>query len=171
MIAQEITRKADFRLVDNHLINNPILSLIHRDGKTKLPRRVWDNALKIWDAVADTLVHISPPEYNFVLTNVLIQGDAGDQKHYERIKDVAEQRKARFVPVRLMISDTDEHIKRITDPNRALKLKETNAEAPKRYAETQEVLHVPHPHCLTLDVTRLTAAEAADVILKHAISA
>ena len=170
-IAQEIARKADFRLVDNHLINNPVFSLIHVDGKTKLPERTWDNTLKIWEVVADTIVHISPREYNFVLTNSLIQGDAADHRHYERTKGIAEQREGRFIPVRLIISDIEEHVKRITAPSRTLKLKQTDAESPQLYATTREVLHVSHPNGLTLDVTRLTAQEAADIILKHAISA
>src|SRR5580698_1059674 len=77
-IAQEIARKENFRLVDNHLINNPVFSLIPLDGQTKLPERIWDNTRKIWEAVSDTIIHISPREYNFVLTNSLIQANAAD---------------------------------------------------------------------------------------------
>jgi hypothetical protein len=168
-IAQEIARKADFRLVDNHLINNPVFSLIHVDGKTKLPERIWDNVFKIWEAVADTIIHISPREYNFILTNALQQKDVADHTHYERVKDMAGQREARFIPVRLLISDIEEHARRITAADRTLKLKETDAEAPRRYAENEEVLNISHPNGLTLDVSRLTASEAADIILKHAL--
>jgi hypothetical protein len=167
-IAQEIVGKADFKLVDNHLINNPIFSLIQLDGKTPMPMRVWDNVVKIWDVVADTLIHLSPPEGNFVLTNSLAEGDEFDLRHYERIKNIADQRRGHFVPVRLTL-DVDEHRRRITVPARKLRHKETNPEAPARYA-AQSILNVVHPHVLTLDVTHLSAAEAADIIVKHAAS-
>jgi hypothetical protein len=168
-IAKEIVGKAGFRLVDNHLINNPIFSLINADGKTPLPARVWDNTLKVWEAVADTLVHISPPEYSFVLTNHLSEGDAADHRHYERVRSVAEQRRARFIPVRLVISNVDEHVKRITSADRSLRHKQTDPASPQQYAETKEVLHIHHPHILTLDISALSAGEAADIILDHAL--
>lgn len=48
-IACEITKLADIRLVDNHLINNIVLSIIPTDGITPLPVRVWENMSRIWD--------------------------------------------------------------------------------------------------------------------------
>ena len=44
-IAKEICRLTNARLVDNHLINNPVFSLIRADGKTLLPESVWE---KTW---------------------------------------------------------------------------------------------------------------------------
>jgi len=168
-IAREIVGKAaDFRLVDNHLINNPVFTVLTLDGKTPIARRAWDNTLKIWEAVADTIVHVSPPEFSFVLTNALIEGDDGDLQHYERIKAMATQRNARFVPVRLIISDIEEHARRMTAPNRAERFKENRPEAAAKYSRTKGVLQMDHPHLLTLDVTRLNAAEAADHVLAHA---
>lgn len=167
-IAQEMARQADIRLVDNHLINNTIFTLIETDGKTKLPERVWDNTIRIWDVVADTMVHISPKHFSFVLTNALVEGDALDLAHAARMRDVASQRGGLYVPVRLVVSDIDEHIARITAPDRRQRFKETNAEAPRRYAETRQVLNFPDAATLTLDVTKLPPAEAAAHILAHA---
>jgi len=167
-IAKEMVQQADIRLVDNHLINNTIFTLIKTDGKTKLPERVWDNTIKIWEVVADTMVHISPPDFNFVLTNALVEGDALDIQHAKNMMAVAAARGGRYIPVRLVLSDLDEHVARITAADRKNRLKEINAEAPKRYLEKHKVLDVGHPLGLTLDVTRLTAAEAAQKIIYHA---
>jgi hypothetical protein len=169
-IAQEIVNKADFRLIDNHLINNPVFSVIRLDGKTPISARAWDNTLKIWEAVADTIVHVSPPEYSFVLTNALIEGDAGDLQHYKRIEELAAQRRARFIPVRLLISDVEEHSRRITAPDRAVRFKENHPQSAAKYALSKGVLQVDHPQALTLDVTSLAAADAAEKILSYAAS-
>jgi hypothetical protein len=166
-IAQDIVQKTGFRLVDNHLINNPIFSVIRLDGQTKLPERVWTNVTKVWEAVSDTLIHVSQPDESFILTNWLRDGDEGDQIHFERVCNIAVQRRAHFVPIRLLISDVGEHARRITTPSRKDRMKQTDPEAPQRYA-SMDVLQVGHPNVLSLDITRLTASEAGDIVLTHA---
>jgi hypothetical protein len=168
-IAREMAQLADLRLVDNHLINNPLFSIVRQDGKTKLPPRIWDNVAKIWEAVADTMVHISPPHFSFILTNALFDHDADDRKHMENMRRVATERKGMYVPIRLVITDVAEHVRRITAAGRNERMKETNAEAPDRYA-AREVLKTRYPEEFTLDVTRLEAAEAARRILDHVAS-
>jgi hypothetical protein len=166
-IAKEICKQADFRLVDNHLINNPLFTLIENDGKTLLPQRIWDNVGRIWEAVMDTIIHISPPHYSFVLTNALSDQGENDRAWFERVKSAAEQKKAVFVPVRLSCS-VEEMEKRIVQPDRKARMKETNPESPKRNAENHTVLSVDHPNLLNLDVTNLTPGNAAAAILNHA---
>lgn len=167
-IAKEITRMSkNFVLVDNHLINNPLFSIIRRDGKTKLPPRIWDNVKTIWGAVADTMIHISPPDFNFVLTNALFEGDADDRRHMKNMRNVAKKRKGEYIPVRLLITDEKEHARRITSRARKERMKETDAAAVKRYAG-REVLKTGLIEELTLDVTRLKPKQAAAEILNHA---
>lgn len=133
-IAKEIIQQAEVKLVDNHLINNPLFSIIQTQGVPRLPERIWDNVDKVWAAVLDTMVHISPPEYSFVLTNVLLNDDPGDLRLYNNIKSTAEQRSACFVPVKLTISDVEEHRKRITTEERRDRFKEVNPNGPEKYA-------------------------------------
>ncbi len=166
-IAQEMLKLCDIRLVDNHLINNPLFSLVRLDGKTPLPARIWDNVIKIWDAVADTMVHISPREFSFVLTNGLFEGDEEDRKHMLNMKRVADERGGIYIPVRLVITDVEEHIRRITAANRSARMKETDATAPAKYA-ARHVLITGLPTELTLDVTTLSPVDAARQILTHA---
>ncbi len=168
-IAQEMLKLCDIRLVDNHLINNPLFSLVRLDGKTPLPARIWDNVIKIWDAVADTMVHISPREFSFVLTNGLFEGDDEDRKHMLNMKRVADERGGIYIPVRLVISDVEEHIRRITTGNRSARMKETDPAAPAKYA-ARDVLITGLATELTLDVTHMSPVEAARKILMHAIS-
>lgn len=168
-IAKEICKQADFRLVDNHLINNPLFTLIENDGKTLLPQRIWDNVGRVWEAVMDTIIHVSPPHYSFVLTNALSDQGENDRAWFERVKGAAEQKKAVFIPVRLACS-VEEMEKRIVQPDRKTRMKEINPESPKRNAENYTVLTTDHPNLLNLDVTSLTPQEAAATILNHARS-
>ncbi len=170
-VAQELVQLgkaagAEMRLVDNHLINNPVFSLLRLDGKTKLPEGVWDNIGLIWDAVADTMKRLAPKEFNFILTNALFEHDADDRQHMTEMAAVAAARGGRYVPVRLVLKDVAEHTRRITAADRNARMKETNAEAPARYAE-KTVLLTGLPAELTLDTTALTAREAAGIILSH----
>ncbi|MBI1215801.1 MAG: hypothetical protein GC185_08285 [Alphaproteobacteria bacterium] len=165
-VAKEISARAGLHLVDNHLVNHPVFSIIHADGKTPLPPRVWDNVGMIWDAVIDTIEHISPREYGFVMTNALMDDDAEDREHALNIARMMDRRGGTYVPVRLILSDVEEHVRRITAENRKARRKETNPEAPARYT-ARKVLEPGLPHVLTLDVTALQPAEAAAQILDH----
>lgn len=166
-IAREMVQQAELRLVDNHLINNPLFSLIRQDGRTPLPPRIWDNVAKIWEAVADTMAHIAPAEFSYVLTNALFEHDAEDRRHMERMAAVADARGGVYIPVRLLISDVGEHVRRITATDRSGRMKETDPARPARYAGL-EVLKTGLQTEMTLDVTRLKAGEAALAILDHA---
>lgn len=167
-IAKEICRLIpDIRLVDAHLINNPIFSLIPLDGKTNITKRTWANRVKIWQAVFDTMIHISPPEFSFVLTNYLSQYDPEDVEWFEQVKAMAEAREALFVPVLLTI-DPAEHKNRIVRSERKDRYKETNPEAPARYAAEDRLIEIVHPNLLEVDVTELTPEDVAKKIILHA---
>jgi hypothetical protein len=166
-VAKEIVRQGNFRLVDNHLINNLLFTIIKADGVTKLPERIWKSVSEIRDIVLDTMIHISPPEYSFVLTNSLLEGKAEDQIWFDKIERVAQARQALYVPVRLLCS-VEAHEKRIGTPERAARFKEINPASPSRYAKDEEVLKISHPNTLTLDVSDLSSGEAAEKILNHA---
>lgn len=154
-----------FRLVDNHLVNNPIFSIIHADGVTPLPVKVWENVGKIWDAVLDTLVHVSPPDFNFVLTNALFDSE-GDDAWFKEMQSMAAARNAKFVPVVLRIS-VEEHQKRIGNDDRKMRMKETNPKSPERYALLDNIYIPDHPNLLTLDVSDMPATESAQIILNY----
>lgn len=167
-IAQNIVKQAGFRLLDNHLINNPVFSVLQMDETKNLPSQVWDNTCRIWRVVFDSILELSPSEFSFVLTNHLSASDPGDVAWYEEVKAFAEKRGSSFVPVRLHISDIEEHRRRLTAEGRAERFKITNPHAPEKYAKGG-LLDIPHPNAFTLDVTQLTPETAASAVLKHVI--
>lgn len=165
-IGKEICRlNPRFKLVDNHLVNNPVFSLIHIDGVTPLPYKVWENVGKIWDSVLDTLIHVSPPDFSFVLTNALFDSE-GDKAWFREIENMAAARNAKFIPVLLRIS-VEEHQKRIGNPDRKIRMKETDPNSPRRYALLDNLYIPDHPNLLTLDVSDIPAEESALIILNY----
>lgn len=164
-IAQEIcAQDSNFKLVDNHLINNPIFNVIRLDGITKIPAGVWDNISKIRDAVLDTLVNYSEKEANFVLTNVLLNGQAEDEVQYNCIKDMAAARGAKFVPV-VLNCNVEEMLNRVGSAERATRHKISSKEALKDYTNKHELLNIEHENVIKLDNTNLSAHECAKKIL------
>src|SRR5262245_29704703 len=103
-IARAIQKKMDCILVDNHLINNVIFSLIDPDGKTKLPNKVWDNIHQVRSAVFDTIRNLAKPGRTFVFTNELLEGEDYHLKVFADTAELARARNALFLPVRLTIS-------------------------------------------------------------------
>ena len=168
-IALEICRLTGARLVDNHLINNPVFSLIQADGKTRLPETVWEKTWAIRHVVLDVIREISPASFSFVFTNELIDGSSDDRKLFAEVEDLAEARRAQFVPVRLLCEE-EELCRRVRSPGRAARFKETDSENAREKIRNSKVLTVGHPDALDLDVTALSASEAAQAILAHARS-
>lgn len=97
---------------------------------------------------------------DYVLTNELYDCE-DDQKIYAQVKNMAEKRKSIFIPVKLVISP-EEHMKRITNPQRRERYKTTNADGAHSHRET---IYIDHPNLLELDVTKLSEKEAAEAIL------
>ena len=168
-IAKEICRQADVKLVDNHLINNPVFSIIERDGVTSLPDEVWRKAHQIREVVFETMVELSPVDYNFVLTNVLTDGDWVDCAIYDFVEETADKRSAAFVPVRLHI-ELEENMRRIASPERKEHLKEMSVQAARENRAQKTIISIAHDNLLDLDVTDLSARDAAQKILAHAQS-
>lgn len=165
-VAQLIAARGGFRIVDNHLVNNPVFTVVRVDGKTALPKAVWTHAAAIGRVVFECIRTLSPPDFSFVLTNALYEDDPADHAWFAEIEGLAAERGALFVPVRLVISDTEEHRRRVTDPNRESRMKETDPAAPERYGQ-RAVLNPNHPNLLSLDTTNLGAEETAEKILSH----
>ncbi|HEX2753280.1 MAG TPA: hypothetical protein VHP34_09320 [Alphaproteobacteria bacterium] len=167
-IAQEIKARADFRLVDNHLINNPVFTVARIDGKTALPPQVWENTGRIWRIVLESIRDLSHLHFNFIFTNALFETDPDDRAWYEEIRDFVAARGSTYIPVRLTIEDVEEHRKRLTAEGRDQRFKATDPQGPERFRDRGSILCIDHPHCLTLDVTNIGAVAAAEAVLAHA---
>lgn len=165
-IAQELCREEDIKLVDNHLINNPVFSVVGADGKTPLPNAVWDNTWKIRRIVLDSIRDISPGDFSFVFTNCLYHSCSDDYKLFQEIVELSATRDATFVPVRLLISE-DELVERRTSAQRKARMKDISAENARREYNETRLIDIEHTNLLDLDVTDIPASDAAKRILAH----
>jgi hypothetical protein len=166
-VAKAICAATGARLFDNHLANNVIFSLIRADGRTPLPDRVWDMIDVIRSQALLAVEELTPPDASFVLTNCLLESDPGDRAAYDKVKGVAARRGSVFVPVLLSASDAA-HAARMASPERAERLKHTDAESAEHKRRTTELLRIDHPNRLDLDTTDLPPLEAARIIIEHA---
>jgi hypothetical protein len=158
-IAKEIA-KSGYKLVDNHLINNPIFSLLNLYKGERIPLYAWNAVTAIRNAVLG-FVEIEL-ENNYVLTNELFDYE-GDRTLYDKVEGIALERGSAFVPVKLRISD-EENIKRVQSPERALRYKKIDLDEQHL---SHPLINIDHPNLLELDVTSLSAEQAAEQILRH----
>lgn len=149
-----------FIICDNQLLNNPIFELLNYDGYEKIPDHAWAAIGRIRDAVFDFLKVFQQKSY--VLTNNLYE-DEGDKRLFEQVKQMAATRGSVFVPVRLSL-EKEEHLKRVTQPERRARWKSID---PQDVYDQTPLLQINDPNLLELDVTRLPAQEAAELILEH----
>lgn len=165
-IAREIAQRWDSVLVDNHHVNNVIFALIDIDqhGHGKLPEAVWDHVMKVRQAAMDAIRDLARPGRNFVFTNELIEGVERHHVFFHDIAELARDRGAYLLPVRLHV-DADEIARRIASPEREEKLKLTNPEIALEKSENEEVLRPEGYDYMELDVTSLEPAESAKRIL------
>ena len=56
------------RLVDNHLINNPVFAVIDANGRDELPDAVWPLVGQVREAVRTAIEQLSPMEWDFPCT-------------------------------------------------------------------------------------------------------
>jgi hypothetical protein len=163
-IGLELCERTGAKLIDNHLINNPIFRVVDVDGVTPLPARVWDRVKEVRATVYKAIRELSPPGMGFVFTMELRESNPEDHNAFRDVERLAAARQCRFIPIR-MICGVDELCRRVADPARVAMLKGTSPElAGKKFAE-DEVLNVPHPNLRTLDVTKRTASGSVDAIL------
>ncbi|MEP6922074.1 MAG: hypothetical protein ABI967_13190 [bacterium] len=165
-IGHELCERTGAKLIDNHLINNPIFKVVNADGITPLPPGVWDKVKNIRRIVYDAIRELSPPNLSFVFTIELIEGNPGEQKAFEDLAELAQARNSLFVPVRLLC-DVEELCRRVVDPARVQMLKSISPEQARRKAAKEAVLTPNHPNTRTIDVTKKSPSESVASILSQ----
>ena len=159
-IALALSKKYDFIICDNQLINNPIFELLQYDGYAKIPDFAWDSIAKIRTEILDFLTKV--PVNNYVLTNCLAETQE-DRKMYEQVEGMANSRGSMFIPVKLEISK-DEHLKRLTKPERRNRWKSID---PQDAEYNGPLLSIAHPNLFVLEISDLKPDVAAQEIIKH----
>jgi dephospho-CoA kinase len=157
-IAKQL-EKHGFKIVDNHLINNPIFSLLDLSGGVPIPDLAREHTAQIRASVFGFIS--KEHTHNYVLTNELLQEEV-HYKVFTQVQEMAEQRGSLFVPIRLHLS-REENARRIQMPERALRHKTTQID---ERAYQQSLISVNHPNMMDIDVNHLTAESVAQKIME-----
>jgi hypothetical protein len=156
------------KLVDNHLINNPIFTVVNADGVTPLPEPVWDKVKQIRRLVYGAIRELSPPNLSFIFTMELRQNNPADHFSFNEVKKLAAARGSLFVPFRL-VCDAEELCRRVKTPERAERLKEISVERARKKSAEDMVLNPLHPNLRTIDVTDKSPNGGVASIIKEII--
>jgi hypothetical protein len=165
-IARELQALMPCTSIDNHFINNVVLSLIDADGKSPLLPAIWEYIDRVRTAVFDTVREFSNPRRNFIFTNELIEGVEVTRRVFVQVAEIAAYRHARFLPVRLLIAP-EELARRVASPGRAALHKGTDAAAAIRKTREQVVFIPTECTYVEVDVTARSAGEAAHYIFQE----
>jgi predicted kinase len=165
-VAREIARLTGAVIVDNQVINHPILVLLRWDATMDLPPGTLDRAAPIRDAVFSALEEIAPRDLSYVLTNVLDDTEEC-RVLYERVKQIAARRGSVFLPV-LLRCDPKEQLRRVTAEERVARMKIADADKVAAFVRSTPLLVPDDPELLELDTTHLDPADAAAEIVRRA---
>ena len=164
-IAKELVRQdSNIKLVDNHLINNPVFSMLNLDGKTKIHSDIWGYIERIWDIVGEVITHHTDEENSFVFTNVLMQDVKEDKIQFQRIKNIAKRKDGKFVPV-LFTCSQDELLKRVGNADRKARHKMLDAEGLLAYTKDNTLIDIEHENLIELDTSHTPPNQIAQIIL------
>ncbi len=62
----------------------------------------WNAVNQVRDAIFDTIAHICPRETNFVINQELREDNEWHKKFYARIEQMAQEKQATLIPIRLI---------------------------------------------------------------------
>jgi gluconate kinase len=162
-IGEAVAAAMSARFIHNHLLHDVA---IHCTGLSD-PER-WP----LYDAVRElaySALAKRPKPAVFVLTNGLCVHSAREVSAWNHVVDLAIKRQAPLIPI-VLEADIEENMRRVQSPDRVgRKLFDP---ALLRSMSRSDVIQRPNvPELLVLDVTRLTAEEAAKAIVTHVSSA
>lgn len=154
-IGQELIKRIDGKMIDIHSVYNLAISL------TEFGSPAFFETIRPIQDIADNRVKDLPIETPVVFTEILTN-DGGDwnDECWHRLLQLAKHRG----PLTLvnLHCDVDENKRRIQNAGRAIKRKPRSPEFAQRIRDKQNVLLTPsETPFLSLDITKLTASEAA----------
>jgi hypothetical protein len=151
-------------LVDNQLINIPLLTLFKWDGKFLLPSEIWDRVVPIREAVLGTIEDLAPPSNSYVFTNVLEDTD-DEASHYASIRSLAQRRGSLFLAV-MLDCEIEEQVRRIDAPDRVARLKGSDPEGYRWHRNHTELFSPPPDELLHVDTTNTEPGQNAEKIYR-----
>jgi len=149
-------------LVDNTLINTPLLTLFKWDGKFPIPMEIWERVGPIREAVLGTIEDLAPKSNSYVFTNVL-KDDEDGVRQYDSIHSLARRRGSLFLSV-MLDCEVDEQVRRIDTPDRVARLKGSDPEGYRRHRYNTKLFQPPPEEVAHIDTTTIGAGENAERI-------
>lgn len=163
-VGRHLAGLLDGVLVDNALVNRPVLELFRWDGVFPLPPTVWDHVVPIRDAVIRAIEEVAPASNSYVFTNVVEDGpDALEQ--YDAVRSLARRRGSLFLAV-VLTCDLDEQVSRIDNPDRIAARKGSDPEGYRGYTLTTRLFQPPVEEAVTVDTTSTPPEENARILLE-----
>jgi len=152
-------------LVDNALINRPVLELFRWDGVEPLPSGVWDYVAPIRKAVLRTIEELAPLSNSYVFTNVIEEtSSAADE--YGVLRSLARRRGSLFLSV-MLTCDLDIQVSRINNPDRVALRKGSDPEGYRGYTLATSLYQPPSAEVIHVDTSKTPPAENARTILNE----
>ena len=164
-IARAIENRTEFLAIQNHLLSNALrraASLLPAENYGQLEPLLKHHTMKAWVNFLE-FVAAAVPQQGLIVTSVLYENDPEKVEFFELVRDWAVSQNRAFVPVRL-VCNPDELARRIESPSRDIQFKLTDSSILKNIMHNNTLLQAEE--CFELDVTALTANEAAGKILE-----
>ena len=170
-VGSALAELLDAILVDNQLINRPLLELFRWDGKESIPMEIWDRVVPIREAVLGAIEDLAPKTNSYIFTNVL-RDDSDGAAHYERIRSLAHRRGSLFLAV-MLDCDIDVQVGRIDTPDRIALRKGSDPEGYRNHRVTTMLFQPPDDEVLRIDTTStspsINAAIVRDELLRRGL--
>jgi len=166
-VGSHLAELLDAVLVDNQLINRPLLELFRWDGKESIPMEIWDRVVPIREAVLGTIEDLAPKTNSYVFTNVLTD-DQASADQYDSLRSLARRRDSLFLAV-MLTCDIDVQVSRIDNPERIALRKGSTPEGYRWHRLNTRLFEPPAGEVIHIDTTEIAAQENAAAILGELI--
>lgn len=167
-VGTHLAELLDGVLVDNQLINIPLLTLFRWDGKFPIPMEIWERVKPIREAVLGTIEDLAPRSTSYVFTNVL-EDNEDDARQYARHRSLAQRRGSLFLSV-MLDCEVDEQVSRIDNPDRIARMKGSDPEGYRWHRHNTKLFQPPRDEVLEIDTTATDAKENARTIYEALVS-
>ena len=164
-IGSHLAGLLDGVLVDNALINRPVLELFRWDGVELLPPGVFDYTSPILDTVLAAIEDLAPPSNSYVFTNVIEAGPTAVDE-YDRIRSAAHRRGSLFLAV-MLTCDIDAQVSRIDNPDRIALRKGSDPEGYRGHRLSTDLYQPSPAEVLHLDTTSTPPGVNAERIYRE----
>lgn len=158
-------RGQTFVLLDNHLTGDVILSVVDRSIHP-IPARVWDRVEDVREVMYEAIVELSPPDWSFVVTNVVRADDEREARTVTRVHQLAAERLSRHLAVSVRC-DREALLTRVTAPDRYARHKWTDPDGVARYMDECRMMDLSDYDTFEVDTTVATPEQSAAAILAH----